>query len=136
MLAESSERGERLDINAAGSEITSATSTTSIYSGRQLHPDSGSHYIARISGTSMAAPQVAGVACLYMQVNPGATAADFKDFLNKTAKEYLYDTGGVDDYVYANSTPRLYGGTKKVLYFPLNSPNKLKYGNNSGFDKG
>ena len=136
MLAESSERGERLDINAAGSEITSATSTTSVYSGRQLHPDSSSHYIARISGTSMAAPQVAGVACLYMQVNPGATAADFKDFLNKTAKEYLYDTGGADDYVYANSTPRLYGGTKKVLYFPLNSPNKLKYGNNSGFDKG
>ena len=56
MLAESSERGERLDINAAGSEITSATSTTSVYSGRQLHPDSSSHYIARISGTSMAAP--------------------------------------------------------------------------------
>ena len=38
MLAEPSERGERLDINAAGSEITSATSTTSVYSGRQLHP--------------------------------------------------------------------------------------------------
>ena len=135
MLAESSERGERNDINAAGSQITSATGVQSTYSTKQTHPESNSHYIARISGTSMAAPQIAGIACLYMQVNPGATAQNFKDWLNTIAREYLYNTGGVDDYVYGNTTPRLYGGTNKVVYFPFNSPDKIKYTSSSGFTK-
>lgn len=33
-------------------------------------------------GTSFATPNVAGIACLYMQVNPGARAIDFKKFMN------------------------------------------------------
>ena len=61
-----------------------------------------------------------------MQVNPGATAADFKDFLNKTAKEYLYDTGGADDYVYANPNTQDYMVVQKKYCIFVKQFNKLK----------
>ena len=39
------------------------------------YPNDNGYKIANISGTSMAAPQVAGVLALWCQLNPGATPA-------------------------------------------------------------
>ena len=41
------------------------------------------------SGTSFSGPQVAGMACLYLQINPEAKALDFKKFLNYWANPCL-----------------------------------------------
>ena len=135
-LREDSERCARLDINAAGEQITSATRGASTYSTKQAYPDNSSYYIARISGTSMAAPQVTGMGALWLQANPGGTADEFKKFLANSSKEDLYNSGNADSFVASNSIPRLYGGTTKVAYWPYNSPNKFSSKGTSGSGQG
>ena len=135
-LREDSERGARLDINAAGEQITSATSVASTYGTKQAYPGNSSYYIARISGTSMAAPQVTGMGALWLQANPGGTAQEFKDFLTNNAKEQLYNTGNPDSFVASNSIPRLYGGTRNIAYWPYNSPIQFSAKGTSGSGQG
>lgn len=43
-------------------------------------------YMAPADGTSFASPNVAGVACLYFQMNPGANVKQFKRFLSESAQ--------------------------------------------------
>jgi subtilisin family serine protease len=108
------------------------------------------------SGTSMAAPQVAGVACLYFQMNPGATAKQFKQFLSasaiKTPQMLVFDEDSLSRYDYSGSAPtpsnqryRSYGGfglindvpfynvplslngaSPLVLHWPYFNPNKAR----------
>jgi serine protease AprX len=58
--------------------------------------NSGSGYV-RFSGTSMAAPFVAGVAALIRAANPALTAADVKNVLKETAVHFGAD-GENDDF--------------------------------------
>lgn len=73
--------GTCLDIFAPGSSITSAwyTSTSATNT---------------ISGTSMAAPHVTGVAALALAANPGATPAQVADFLVSNASQGLVTSAG------------------------------------------
>lgn len=82
--------GNCLDIFAPGSSITSATNTSNTAT-------------AVLSGTSMAAPHVAGAAALYLSTNTSASPADVASALN------------------SNSTPN------KVTSAGSGSPNRLVY---------
>ncbi|MCY7355185.1 MAG: S8 family serine peptidase, partial [Lysobacter sp.] len=88
--------GTSLDIIAPGSAITSAWATT----------DTATN---SISGTSMASPHVAGVAALYLAVNPSATPSQVTTALinNSTAGKVTgAQTGSPNRLLYS-----LFGGT-------------------------
>ncbi|OQA36649.1 MAG: Subtilisin DY [Acidobacteria bacterium ADurb.Bin340] len=74
-----SNRGIRLDILAPGSDILSLCAE-----GTNSAPLE-SHY-ARMEGTSMAAPHVAGVAALLLSRNPGLSVEAVRQLLRSTAK--------------------------------------------------
>jgi hypothetical protein len=132
MIRNDSERGPRIDIIAAGDDITSATSQVSTYGSKQLYPGSASHYIARIGGTSMASPQICGIGALWLQANPGGTAQQFKDFLAIHSTANCYDSGTDEDFNAFNAIPRRYGAPNKILHWPYSSPNPWGFKGSSG----
>jgi subtilisin family serine protease len=86
--------GRVVDVFAPGSNITSAWFTTTTAT-------------ASLSGTSMAAPHVAGVAALYLQGNPTATPAQVEAAIVSTAtRGHIKDPGPgpANRLVYSNLT--------------------------------
>lgn len=116
-----SERGPGCDVVAPGSSITAGTSKTASYAtldypwGNNNATDT-SHRITKISGTSMAAPQVTGVLALYLSRNPGATPAQAKAWIAKTGSKGQVQTSLVNnDWANPNA---LLGGPNNYLYNP------------------
>lgn len=116
-----SNHGPAVTISAPGSNVMSACSNTNQLVGvaNYFYP---SFKQVNISGTSMASPQVAGVAALYLQSNPGYSPASVKSWLTSTtnpSQERLYSTGSTVDYTQTNS---LWGGNQNFLYWPYSDP--------------
>jgi hypothetical protein len=61
----------------------------------------------------MASPQVAGVAALLLQLNPGLTPAKVKEYLTTNCGTAIYDTGVGNDWTNNRS---LKSGSAKVLF--------------------
>ena len=81
---------------------------------------------ANLSGTSMASPQIAGLAALFLQINPHATPAQLKQWLIVNAQPILYDTLQNNDYQnYSN----IWGGVNRMIWNAFNTPISLKIGN-------
>lgn len=109
-----SETGPGVDIFAPGTDIMSATSTTNKWGGgSQNYYANSSYKQTNISGTSMATPQVAGVAALILQLNPTYTPAQVKASLLSTSTANLYTTSNTTDY---SNTRSLLGAGQTVLY--------------------
>lgn len=124
-----SERGPGCDVIAPGSNVTAGTSKTTTYSsidypwGRNNTTDRG-HRIAKISGTSMAAPQVTGVLALYLSQNPSATPAKAKAWIaNNGTKGQVYTSLVNNDWANPNA---LLGGPNNYLYNPYRNKYKDK----------
>jgi serine protease AprX len=71
------------EVSAPGVEITSARSTTSHLPGEK--------YTTEMSGTSMSAPHVAGLAVILCQERPDAEPDEIKAIIIETAKDLGYD---------------------------------------------
>lgn len=110
-----STKGPAVDIWAPGSNILSSTSN--ITDGITASPYflNNEFNQALLSGTSMASPQIAGMAVLYLQANPNATPGEVKEFLTKSAKPTIYNTGLSTDYA---TTYSLLGSPNRMAYFP------------------
>jgi len=109
-----SETGPGVSIWAPGTDIMSSTSTTNKWgAGSQNYYLNSSYKQTNISGTSMATPQVVGVAALVLQLNPSYTPAQIKTSLLNTAGSPLYTTGLTNDY---SNTRSLLGSAQKILY--------------------
>jgi subtilisin family serine protease len=111
-----SESGPGVSMWAPGTDIMSACSNTNRFSGQAYHLNA-SYKQVNISGTSMAAPQVAGVAALVLQLNPTYTPAQIKTSLTNTASTRLYTTSLSNDY---SDTRSLLGSVRKILYSNYN----------------
>ena len=118
-----SSRGPGCNIWAPGSDIMSATSND--YDTSKFAPiaysDDASFNQMSISGTSMAAPQVAGLCCLHLQVFPSMSPSDLKDRIVEDAKSVVNDTGADDDYNDVSNSRM--GQANKILYSKYNQEN-------------
>ena len=109
----STSRGPRLDLFAPGTSIISTCSTSSIYA-TTAYAANPAFNIAMINGTSMAAPQVAGVIAQHLQVNLNFTPAEIKNRITNDAKSSMFSTGLDTDY--ATFGTSLLGAPNKLLY--------------------
>lgn len=103
----SSECGPRVDIYAAGTRIMSS------YRSGVSDARSNGHYLAKLSGTSMASPQVVGAIALVLQFKPWLTPAQAVTMLtNISANNRISDIGAVSYTNYRS----LQGSANKYLY--------------------
>lgn len=123
-LAVYSERGPFCDVVAPGSNITSATSKKSSFNPMQYVWKSASsadtsNKVCKISGTSMAAPQVTGTLALYLSRNPTAKPSAAKAWIaNIGIKNQVLTSIATDDFA---NTRALLGGSNNYLYNPYHS---------------
>lgn len=109
-----SNAGEGVDIFAAGTNIISSCSNTNKFNAPAYHLNSNFKQV-NISGTSMASPQIAGIASLFLQNNPNATPAQVKSWLLNNSTSTVYKTSFNNDYTDQTSQ---WGGDVKVSYIP------------------
>lgn len=118
-----SNSGPRVDVYAPGTQIVSTISNVydpgfaqSPY-GVNNYPYNSSFKIANVSGTSMAAPNVAGIVAQLLQMNPGDTPAEmYQRVIDLCTTNMLYDTGSNTDYAVDNT---LHGSPNRYAYFPF-----------------
>lgn len=120
-----SEAGPAVDIFAHGTNIMAASSNINAIGGYTYpyHPDyyGGGFKQVSISGTSMAAPQVAGVAALLCQANPGISPADLKKAILQQAGSAIRTTSLNTDY---NENRSLLGAEQRVLFNKFGNKDK------------
>jgi subtilisin family serine protease len=121
-----SESGPGVDIYAPGSNIRSSLSTINLRSSSVYYLNN-SYKQGNMNGTSMAAPQVAGVSALFLQANPHATPAQVKSWLLNQSQSTIYDTGLANDYTNSRS---IKGGANRFLFNSFNSPNPITVAGN------
>lgn len=115
----SSESGPRVDIWAPGTNIVSTTSNVNAFGATTAYPFNSNYKIMSISGTSMASPNVAGIAAQLLQLYPTATPAQIRQkIIDLSTPNMLYTTGSSTDY---SDSASLHGGPNRFAYQPFNS---------------
>lgn len=108
----SSNCGTRVDIYAPGSNILSSFNSTTSYGGIS-DSRNASYALGKISGTSMASPQVCGVLACVLETYPDFNSYDALDYIVSYSKtDQVGDTGGST----ADLTS-LQGSPNRYLYF-------------------
>ena len=123
--ATSSVKGPGVDIWAAGTNIMSSwPKNAQDATGSDYFKQTGQGWKQnRLTGTSMASPQIAGMCALYLQKYPTATPDDVKNWLLTNATTGILNTGANNDYTNPRS---LLGGAPKVAYQNLKGSMHVK----------
>jgi len=121
----SSCNGPGCNMWAPGSNIMSACSNTNDKNGQDYYADSNFKQ-CNIGGTSMAAPQVAGVIACLLQQNSTLTPAEMRSLIEGDSKNVIYSTGSSTDYTNTNS---ICGSPNRMLFNRYNkTPFKISAG--------
>ena len=114
-----SDTGPKVDVYSPGDMIASTTHTVfeggyypSISDIRSINKPI-TYYVTKLSGTSMASPQVCGMIASYATVNRDINQWSAIDFIKNNSKNTIVDTGGN----YADLTSLL-GGANRNAYYP------------------
>lgn len=106
--------GPRVDIYAPGHYIQSSFNSTASFGGAN-DPRNSTYKVGKISGTSMASPQVCGVLACLLETYPDLTQTEARNLLTKISKEdqitdlgrltntYTVTNSGSSDYVFSGS---------------------------------
>lgn len=105
-----SETGPRVDVYAPGTMIMSA------YGSGVSDPRNSTYRLGKISGTSMACPQVTGVLACVLQARPTMTPAEAKQFVIDHSLKNILQEGADTSYT---STTYLQGGNNRYLKMPF-----------------
>ena len=94
-----SDCGPGVDVYAPGTSIMSVLNTSISSSLRTNEPRNSSYIVGKISGTSMASPQVAGLVACLMETYPHYNQEQVKEYLIQkwSVTSQLYDTPSSDD---------------------------------------
>ena len=92
--AEYSDRGPAITLWAPGTSIQSVYNDTSPY----VDPRNATYRVAKISGTSMASPQVAGVLACLLETYPELTPLEAKELIVSLASQGDLIDSGTSDY--------------------------------------
>ena len=115
----SSESGPRVDVWAPGTNIVSTCSNVNNFGATTAYPFNSNYKIMSISGTSMASPNVAGLAAQLLQIWPTATPAQIRQkIIDISTPNMLYTTGSSTDY---SDSLSLHGGPNRFAYQPYTS---------------
>ena len=112
--AGSSNKGPGTNFWAPGTDIISACSDTNVFGSSAGDYFTPGYKIANIGGTSMAAPQVAGLIALHLQVDPNASPLQIKNKLVAESKDVLYSTGLDSDYTAYETS--LMGSPNRMMF--------------------
>lgn len=133
--AESSCCGAGVDIYAPGTYITSVASTdengscelVSTYGYQRIaSPLDGNYYLMKISGTSMASPNVCGMVATILEANPGMTPAEMKTYIHNNATEGLLYDGSTDDW---DDQDSIQGGPNRIFKTPFTASQAFNMNN-------
>jgi hypothetical protein len=120
-----SDSGPRIDVFSPGTWIMGAYSSSTELVTAVQDPRNTAYYLNKISGTSQATPQVAGVCALLLQLRPGMSPADVRSWITSVAsKNLLSETYYGQTGTYTNFAS-LQGAVNGVLYMPYNLPDPL-----------
>lgn len=112
-----SDSGPAVTVYAAGDRIVSAMSSTNVSSTSFAYHLNASFKQQLLTGTSMAAPQIAGISALLLQAHPDWTSGQVYNWIVKSSKTLLHTTGLDSDYATSAS---VHGGPNTVAYFSMN----------------
>lgn len=113
-----SECGPRVDVYAPGVMIMAAYDNAPYVTNAVPDPRNSSYHLNKLSGTSMACPQVTGMLACVLQARPSMTTAEAKSFITEHSVKNSLQVSGVESYSNQRS---LQGGHNRILKTPFTS---------------